>query len=422
MKRISLLVFCFLILFSFGCDISSSVVKETAAPTAILTPTQTPAPAVTTAPASIKTTAPGPTPAPITKPVRIHVLAAGDLLCLNSQLSAARKSGEYQFDYCFSEIKEKVSFADLAIANLETLVAQGYSYTGPKPETEYEQMVKEDGTTELVPIAKSGNTSMNAPEAYLSAVADCGFDVLTTANNHIYDRKADGIVQTMQKLNEYSVYHTGAYATQEEKTPLIIDVKGINIAILAYTEILNNRPGSKNAFMVDLYSEEKVTGDIVAVLNEGADFVIVCIHWGTEHTHRQSRSQKRHAEFIANAGADIILGSHSHCTQPFDNIETQHGNVPVIYSLGNFISSMSETMHKDGVMVNIIIEKEYETETTSLVQLTYTPTFCTSTTAGRYIVVPADLESIEQSPIASSLEDSRQRTIKILSDTTALPE
>ncbi len=124
----------------------------------------------------------------------------------------------------------------------------------------------------------------------------------------------------------------------------------------------------------------------------------------------------------ANAGADIILGSHSHATQTFRIIETQSGSVPVIYSLGNFISSMSKTMHKDGVMVNLVLEKEYENETTSLIKLTYTPTYCTSTDAGRFVVLPADLQSIRESDMASSLENSRERTIKILSDTVAAPE
>ncbi len=424
MKNILLILFCIILLFCFGCGISSAVENETAvSPTAIPLAAKTPMPAHTPPEATpVKTTAPDPTPEPIPEPVRIHVLAAGDLLCLNSQLSAARKNGQYQFDYCFSQIMQKVSAADLAIANLETLVAPSYSYTGPKPETEYTETLKEDGTTELVPVAKSGNTKMNAPEEYLSAVAGCGFDVLTTANNHIYDYKSEGIVETIQKLEQYSVYHTGAYALPEEKTPLIIDVQGINIVVLAYTEILNNRPRSENAFMVDTYSEEKVTQDIAAVNEAGADFVIVCIHWGAEHTHRQSSSQERHAEFIANAGADIILGSHSHCTQPFDSIETDRGSIPVIYSLGNFLSSMAESMHKDGVMVNLYIEKEFEKQTTSLINLNYTPTFCTSTDAGRYVVCPADSQSIEQSPIASSLENSRQRTIKILSDTVAAPE
>ena len=154
--------------------------------------------------------------------------------------------------------------------------------------------------------------------------------------------------------------------------------------MLAYTDILNNRPGSDYKYMVDTYDEAQIAADIEAARADGADFVIVYMHWGVEHTHQPTHTQENMAEFIANAGADIILGSHSHCTQPFDTIETDRGGVPVLYSLGNFISSMAKTMHNDGVIVHLVLEKKHETNQTSLVSLTYTPTLCTNTDAGRF--------------------------------------
>ena len=247
----------------------------------------------------------------------------------------------------------------------------------------------------------------------------CGFDVLTDANNHICDYKADGLIKTMKKLDEYKVSHTGAYAAPEDKKPLIVDVKGIKVAILAYTDILNNSPGKGNAYMVDQYDEDLVKDDIAAAKKAGADFVIVNMHWGVEHTHDPNRSQRKMAEFIANAGADIILGSHPHCTQPFEKIDTERGSVPVIYSMGNFISSMGKTMHKDGVIVCMTLEKEPDTGVTSLDSLSYIPTLCDDSKKGNFVVYPADLASIASSPIASKLQDSRERTIEVLTETVA---
>jgi poly-gamma-glutamate synthesis protein (capsule biosynthesis protein) len=280
----------------------------------------------------------------------------------------------------------------------------------------------EDGNT-IEKTVQSGSTRINAPASFLDAALDCGFDVLTNANNHIYDRGTDGIVKTLEELDTRGVPHTGAYAAEGDKVPLIVDVEGIHIAIFAYTDILNNSPGSSNTYMIDRYSEELVAADMAAAEEAGADYTIVCIHWGIENTHSENSAQRRMAEFIANAGADIILGSHPHATQPVALIATERGeDVPVVYSMGNFISSMPRTMNKDSVIMRLALEKEHETGTTSLTGLSYIPTLCTSTSGGGFAALTADLASIEASSSPSQLSKSRARTIDVLGDTIAIPE
>jgi hypothetical protein len=345
---------------------------------------------------------PEPTPVPTVKlePTVVTVLAAGDLMCLSAQLNTARKRGVYEFDYCFEQIKEKVSAADLAIANFETLVAEGYPYTGPSPE--------------------NGNPRLNAPESYLSAVVKSGFDALINANNHIFDRKTDGADKTIKKIDEYGVYHTGAYATGEERLPLVIDVKGVKVGILAYTDHLNG--GGRGNGMINMYNEELVASDLAEIKEAGADYTIVYLHWGRENTHKVTKAQKTSAEFVATKGADIIIGSHPHCTQGSEFIETSRGPVPVFYSLGNLISSMGRTINKDSFLVNMTLEKDAVTGEVELKELTYTPTLCTGTEAGNFVILPADLASISLSSKASALEASRNRTIKVVGDAVAKPE
>ena len=419
MKKLFLIVLCMLFFALGGCEILS-VPSVAAATTAAATtpPTATPIPTATPTPEPLATTTPDPTPTPTPDPTQVTIMAVGDLLCLNAQLTSARRDGEYRFGYVFDGVKETISSADLAIANLETLVAEGYPYTGPAPTTTHTE-IGDDGT-EIITV-EHGNTRINAPESFLEATINCGFDVLTNANNHLYDHGADGIEKTQQALNDHCVFHTGAYANENEKVPLIVNVKDIRIAIFAYASYTNRNPGS-NAFMVDKYNEETVTADMAAAKEAGADYTIVCIHWGKENTHTVCGSQRAKAEFIANAGADIILGSHPHCTQALDVIETDRGNVPVVYSMGNFVSSMPRTINKDGVILRLVLEKEHVTETTSLAAFTYIPTMCTTTSGGNYAVLTADLSSIAQSDIASHLENSRERTIDVLGDTVATPE
>lgn len=424
MKRLLLVVLCVFLFIGVGCQSQSKPI--------IVLVTPEPSPSPTPA----KTTAPEPTPTPEPEPAKASITVAGDLLCLSAQLSSARSGGEYNFDQCFSMIKDTISAADLAVGNLETLVAEGYSFTQPnKSDDESDASDSAAGSASPVdpsagtdPAAmpsptKRPNPRINAPESFLSALSGCGFDVLTTANNHVYDYKADGLTKTLQKLDEYDFAHTGAYAKEADKAPLVIDVNGINVAICAYTDIINRRPSGDNTFMIDRFDEDLVTADIAAAREAGADYVIVCVHWGTEHTHKPNRTQRKIAAFIAEAGADIILGSHPHCTQPFEEIETDRGSVPVLYSLGNFISSMSQTKHKDGVLVNLSLQKDLVSGETALTSLTYTPTFCASSSdLGRFVVFPADSLSITQSDMASVLSDSRERTIDVLTENVAAAE
>lgn len=415
-----LFILAFVLISGSGLMPAVQTLATAPEPTQTTMPTPVPTPVPTPTPTPVPTTQPDPTPTPIPQPTQVKILAVGDLMCLNSQLSAARRDGAYHFDQCFAAVKQQISAADLAIGNLETLVADGYPFTPPLPEREI-IVYPEDGTEPYPTTTRGGLTKMNAPDSYLTALLGSGFDVLTLANNHIYDRKSEGVIRTLEKLNAYGVPHTGAYIMPEDKIPLIVDVQGINVCILAYTDVMNHRPGKDNAHMVDLYNEDLVKLDIAAAHEQGADYIIVCIHWGKENTHSTVSSQKKMAAFIANAGADIILGAHPHVTQPFAEIETERGIVPVIYSMGNFISSMPRSMNKDGVMIELTLEKEYENETTALVGLSYTPTMCTNNSTGRYVVVPADLVSISQSDMASRLESSRERTIKVLQDTIATP-
>ncbi|MGI5919888.1 MAG: CapA family protein [Christensenellales bacterium] len=467
MKRILVVVLSLLMLVTAGCQAVPEpiVVTETV-------PTDTPAPTPT--PTPVPTPTPMPTPTPVPEPTRATIMVVGDLLCLGAQISVAKKGSSYEFDYCFDEIRDTISSADLAIGNLETLVAEGYPYTStsskkssPTPEpsdsvapetpeepepsnsvapetpeepaasspTEGEATPSSAGLTALISLSatapaletempaasssSSGNPRINAPKSFLTAVLGAGFDVLTNANNHIYDYGAEGLIKTMNKLDEYGVPHTGAYAKPEDKKPLIVDVKGIKLGALAYTNVLNNKPNSRNAYMVDRYKEELVAADIQAAREAGADFIIVCVHWGNEHTHKPTSGQRKMAAFIANAGADIILGAHPHCTQPFESIETERGAVPVLYSMGNFISSMGQTIHKDGVIVSMVLEKAADTGETKLADLSYIPTLCAESDKGRFVVYPADAASLKGSPIESRLAASRKRTIDVLTENVA---
>lgn len=388
----------FLLLFSVLCGFGCRSNATDAAPQP--TPTQTQMLVGMQVATPEPTAAPTPTP----QPTKAVIMAVGDLMCTGRQIIEGKTEDGYDFHANFALVSELLSSADLTVGNLETLVMDDSPFSSTADAS--------DGDTRVKYL-------MNAPTEFLEALRDAGFDVLTLANNHIFDYRAEGITQTLKKLDEYSILHTGAYADESGKQILITEINGIRIALLAYTRGLNFSTGGQYGFMVDRVNYDAITADIEAAHAANADFVIVFVHWGTEGMQTKTREQRSAASEIAEAGADLILGSHPHCIQPAEIIETDHGEVPVFYSMGNFISNMGEQINKDGVIVSVTLEKSVETGLTTITDLSYTPTMCLSTDEERFVIFPADAASIPGSPVEAFLAASRERTFNVLKDAVA---
>ena len=169
---------------------------------------------------------------------------------------------------------------------------------------------------------------------------DMGVDVATIANNHIYDYGSAALLDTLTALDNAGIARTGAGANIDEAShPVYYTVdNGVKIAIIAATEIERfDNPDTKGATETSAgvfrcLDISRLQSRIREAKNEGA-FVIVCIHWGTENQEEIDWWQQKQGPEIADAGADLIIGSHPHILQKIDYI----GNVPVVYSLGNYL-------------------------------------------------------------------------------------
>ena len=98
----------------------------------------------------------------------------------------------------------------------------------------------------------------------------------------------------------------------------------------------------------------------IARAKEMSDFVIVSIHWGDENTQEPNAEQKRLARLIADGGADLILGHHSHTLQPLEWLDTDRGPVLCVYSLGNFVSGMARPVNMVGGILNFRVISDGE--------------------------------------------------------------
>ncbi|MGN1248818.1 MAG: CapA family protein, partial [Candidatus Spyradocola sp.] len=265
---------------------------------------------------------------------------------------ALREDGSYDMADWFEPIRESLSSADLMIGNLET------SFAGE--EEEY-----------------AGFPKFNSPDAYADALAGAGFDVLTMANNHTYDNRVAGIERTMEVLDARGVLHTGAYAREEDfDEPLICEVNGVRVGVLAYTDTFNSKP--KKDYYVRELNRGQVEKDVAAMREAGADFILSVVHWGDEYEEKPDSSQRHQAEMLAEAGVDAVFGSHPHVVQTAEmlSVEREDGSavVPVAYSMGNFISNQQDRPRDIGVIFEIKLRKSGETGETSLERAGYVPT------------------------------------------------
>ena len=291
-----------------------------------------------------------------------RIVMVGDLMCRFAQQTFARHDGQYDFSKGFEHIRDAIQDSDLAIGNMETLVSESTPYMS---ETRYIE----------------DRPHLNSPEAYLSAVRAAGFDVVVNAQNHVYDAGLRGIFETIDSLNRQQLMHVGVYASENDTRYLLIDVNGIKVALVAFLDQARQKmkrvnytsAGLRSLFSV--FEKEQVERDIAAARAAGAEFVIAYCHWGREYITRITNRQEQFAQTVADAGADYIFGSHSHCPQPRTVIESCDGrDVPCVYSGGNFISDISiELPYTRDTLIDTLTLARHEDGSVYIADEVFTP-------------------------------------------------
>lgn len=167
---------------------------------------------------------------------------------------------------------------------------------------------------------------------------EMGADIVSVANNHIYDYGEISLLDTLDTLEQAEIPYVGAGRNlQEAMTPVYYIANGMKIAFVSATQIeRNGTPDTKEATQDSAGVLRCMNPDNLLLTIEEAkknsDYVILYIHWGTESQEAIDWLQEQQAPIYAQAGVDLIIGDHPHCLQKMDSVE----GVPVIYSLGNF--------------------------------------------------------------------------------------
>ena len=186
-------------------------------------------------------------------------------------------------------------------------------------------LVNFEGTftnTKYVPDSKKGNSFLfNIDPAYAYVLPQNSIEAVSLANNHVMDHGTEGYEDTKKTLDDVGV----KFSTSEDIG--LFSVKGITIAMLSYLCI--DRYDKPVGGYDNLY--DKVAADIAA-LKQQYPIVIVSFHWGNELDYTPTERQKKMGHIAVDAGADLVVGHHSHRINPIE----EYNGVYICYSLGNF--------------------------------------------------------------------------------------
>lgn len=271
----------------------------------------------------------------IPPPRKLTLIFAGDLMQHQGQINAARTNAGFDYSDCFKYVKEEISKADIAIGNLEVTL-------GGKP--------------------YAGYPAFSAPDEYLQAIKDAGFDVLITANNHCLDRGKKGLERTILMLDSLNLMYAGTYTNATSRArnyPLFIEQNGFRIALLSYTYGTNGiKAISPN--IVNYIDKKQISADIDSARLKQPDAIIACMHWGNEYQSLPDKEQTSLADWLIEQGVTHVIGCHPHVVQPLElRTDSLTGRQHAIaYSLGNFISNMTGRRTDGGLLFKLELAKD----------------------------------------------------------------
>lgn len=273
---------------------------------------------VTNAESTTATATEAATTAPEPEKNSVTIRMVGDVLLHEAVVESGHMSdGSYNYDHLFANVKDEIESADIAIVNQEVILGG-----------------KELGIT--------GYPSFNGPFEVGDALVSAGFDIVLHGTNHALDKGAAAIVNCCNywRTNHPEISFIGISDSADDANNICIkEENGIRIAFINYTYGTNGIPlptGYPNAVT---YLDEATIRSDIAYAEENADFTVVLPHWGTEYVHEPDSNQRYWAALFEKCGADLVIGTHPHVTESVEVI----GNMPVYYSIGNFVNSTAQS-------------------------------------------------------------------------------
>ena len=247
---------------------------------------------------------------------------------------------EYDFTLCFAG---DISLDEAAVTTAQLDASENGIYDCISPEL-IEIMKDADLMCLNNEFTYSNNGSPMEGKMYtfrakperVSVLKEMGVDVVQLSNNHVYDYGKQALLDTFTTLEEADIDYFGAGKNLEEAmSPIYYEFDGKVVALVGASRAEKNKmtpqatdtePGILRCYDTELFLQTIQEAD------KNADFVIAVVHWGTEYSYDLEEVQLSTGKAYLDAGADVIIGGHSHCLQGME----YYNDKPIIYSLGNY--------------------------------------------------------------------------------------
>ena len=301
-------------------------------------------------------TQPAATMTPVPAPSTITIAAAGAVYAPKAVRESAMSGRQYDFDAVFAGLGDTLSGADLAIATLETTMAG----------------------------QDKGFDNYNTAPEILDALRGRGVDLLSLATERALDKGYEGLDLTISELTARGLAYAGVKEEGSKSPATMMRIGGIQVGVLAYTYGLSDEGdaltgGDKRAALA-VMDQSKMMEDIRQARVSGANVVIVLPHWGTKNIAETPVNVKRMAEELAQAGADIILGTHPNVPQGTERIRTTRTDgleyeTVVCYSLGNLLTDARTAENTAGMVAHVSVTHDPVTRKTTIGEMYCTPVY-----------------------------------------------
>lgn len=299
-----------------------------------------------------------PTPEPARAAYTFTLAAAGTVYAPKAiRESVMEDAGHYDFSPVFAGLGDLLGSADLAIVTLETMTAG----------------------------SEKGYGNYNTPAQILDALRGCGVDLIALATERALDKGYEGLRLTVSELTARGLICAGVDFEQPSsgKTNLI-GIGGIQVAVLAYAYGLSEdgrektRESERSA--VAMIDSARMVADITKARVDGANVVIVLPHWGTKNKQETPENVRQLAVTLAEAGADIILGTHPNVVQGSERLSVIRSDgltyeAVVCYSLGSLLTDSSAPENTAGMVARLPVTYDPETRRTTLGELDCMPVY-----------------------------------------------
>jgi len=258
----------------------------------------------------------------------ITLMFVGDIMLDRGIEYMLLKYGKGDYKFPFLKITDYLKDADILFGNLESVISD----KGRKVGSIY---------------------SFRADPKAIEGLVFAGFDVVSVANNHIFDYTNKAMEDSFKRLKEAGIeYVGGGFSENEAHTPVIKEVNNTKFAFLAYTNVGSKTWVATKDSSGIAWLDESIKEDIKAA-RKIADIVIVSMHFGDEYKSQSNVEQKLFAQLAIDSGADLVIGHHPHVAEPVEKYKQGY----IAYSLGNFIFDQGfSTQTMQGLIFKVLIQ------------------------------------------------------------------